>query len=270
LFEKKIYKMKVIEIVGVLAVTVVAVSGRARHTEGDTSRPAPWYSCSGKQPGNYLHPYDCTRFIMCDAGLRAFEFDCGECSNRPEVCNPQNRLTYNATVDQCLWADETECHGGLVPTTEDPILEPEPTTPEDSDPKPPKEGDPCNLEDCKNIGDCQSYLRCDKETEKWVEEQCGDEMFWNPENGGVHGGNCDLLKNLSDEVVKRYRSDPSCLACFWEATGECERAYRYQAPNLNNRNVLNLTCSEELVFSQEKLTCQRCSDVRRANGTTCC
>jgi hypothetical protein len=78
--------------------------------EGDTSRPAPWYDCSGKQPGNYEHPRDCTRFITCDAGLQAIEFDCGECSNRPEACTPQNRLVYNVTVDQCLWADQTECH----------------------------------------------------------------------------------------------------------------------------------------------------------------
>jgi hypothetical protein len=78
----------------------------------DTSRPAPWYDCSGKQPGNYEHPYDCTRFITCDAGLVAIEFDCGECSNRPEACTPQNRLVYNVTVDMCLWADETECHIG--------------------------------------------------------------------------------------------------------------------------------------------------------------
>jgi hypothetical protein len=80
--------------------------------DGETSRPAPWYDCSGKQPGNYENPRDCTRFITCDAGLQPIEFDCGECSNRPEVCTPQNRLVYNATVDACLWPDQTECRTG--------------------------------------------------------------------------------------------------------------------------------------------------------------
>lgn len=31
-----------------------------------------------------------------------------------------------------------------------------------------------------------------------------------------------------------------------------------------------LSCAEGLVFSQEKETCQRCQDVRRSDGTTCC
>jgi hypothetical protein len=270
--------MKVLFLVAVIAVASANAKAAIKEA-GDTSRPAPWYNCSGKQPGNYINPRDCTRFITCDAGLQAIEFDCGECSNRPEACTPQNRLVYNATVDQCLWADETECVGESEPTTTttevtsesttEASAAPSPTTPEDST-QPPKEGDPCDPENCRNSGECQTYLRCDKETEKLVADQCGDGMFWNPNNGAIHGGNCDLLENLSNEVRDRYRSDPECLACFWRQVDDCSQDYLYQAPNQNNRNVSRLSCSNGLVFSEEKETCQRCQDVKRSNGTNCC
>lgn len=269
--------MKVLFLVAVIA--VASANAKAAIKEAATSRPAPWYNCSGKQPGNYINPRDCTRFITCDAGLQAIEFDCGECSNRPEACTPQNRLVYNATVDQCLWADETECIGGedsgestteveetATSTTTD--ATPSPTTPEDS--QPPKEGDPCDPDNCRNTGECQTFLRCDKESKKLIADQCGDGMFWNPDNGAIHGGNCDLLENLSDEVRNSYRSDPECLACFWRQIDDCSQDYLYQAPNQNNRNVSRLSCSVGLVFSEEKETCQRCQDVTRSNGTTCC
>jgi len=269
--------MKVLFIVAVIAVAS-ANAKAAIKAAGDTSRPAPWYSCSGKQPGNYINPRDCTRFITCDAGLQAIEFDCGECSNRPEACTPQNRLIYNATVDACLWADETECVGGGdgeestidpgQPTTTD-APQPSPTTPEDAT-QPPKEGDPCDPDNCRNTGECQVYLRCDKETQKLVAEQCGDGMFWNPDNGAVHGGNCDLLENLSEDVRRGYRSDPECLACFWRQVDDCSAEYLYQAPNQSNRNVSRLSCSNGLIFSEAKETCQRCEDVSRPDGTTCC
>jgi len=252
-----------------LVIAFAVASASARATTSDTSRPAPFYDCSGKQPGNYIHPNDCTRFIACDAGLKAIEFDCGECSNRPEVCNPQNRLTYNATLDACVWADETECVVSGGEPTEVPPVDP-PTTPEDSEPQPPKEGDACDPENCRNTGGCQTFLRCDKETQKLVADQCGDALFWNPDNGAVHGGNCDLLENLSDEVRNRYRSDPECLACFWRKIDDCSQEYLYQAPNQSNRNVSRLSCADGLIFSEEKETCQRCEDVRRADGTTCC
>lgn len=74
------------------------------------SRPAPWYDCTGMQPGNYINPRDCTSFIICDAGLQAIEHDCQKCFDYPsDACTPQGRFVYNATVDRCLPANETKC-----------------------------------------------------------------------------------------------------------------------------------------------------------------
>lgn len=69
----------------------------------------PWdgYDCSGKENGNYVHPTDCTRFVRCKNGV-ACERDCATCHIDPVRC-PEGRTVYNATVDACLWADETEC-----------------------------------------------------------------------------------------------------------------------------------------------------------------
>lgn len=71
----------------------------------DTSRPAPWYDCSGKQPGNYVHPRDETRFITVDAGLQAIEFDCGSDEN-----SPTGRMIYDESLDACVPYDKAS-HG---------------------------------------------------------------------------------------------------------------------------------------------------------------
>jgi len=265
-------------------VIVVIVAADAAATRGASNRekhPIDWYDCSGKQDGNYVHPNDCTRFISCSGSI-ASERDCADCHVDQVTC-PEGRLVYNSTVDACLYADQTRCEGGgddgpttEDPTTDDPTTEgtprptnatqgpstpaPEPSTTEDST-RPPQEGDACEPELCRNEGYCQSYLRCDKDTGKLVREECGENLAWNPLNPNgteqVHGGNCDLWDNLSDEVERKYRSDPECLACFWRALGECSAEYEYQPPNGTHRNVLRLRCSEGLVFSQAKETCIR-------------
>lgn len=168
---------------------------------------------------------------------------------------PEGRLVYNSTQDACLYADQTRCEGGgdngptddpPVSTTEDAPSPtnatqgptdatqrptnatqgptdttevpstPEPTTEGSSEP--PKEGDACEPELCRNEGYCQSYLRCDKDTGKLVREECGENLAWNPLNPNgteqVHGGNCDLWDNLSEEVERKYRTDPECLGKF--------------------------------------------------------
>ncbi|TDD57674.1 hypothetical protein E1263_22530 [Kribbella antibiotica] len=78
---------------------------------GDISRPHPTYDCSGNTPGNYEHPDDPTRFIKCDAGLRAIEFDCGPATPGANS-TPVGRLVYYAPYDACLDLDEyTELTG---------------------------------------------------------------------------------------------------------------------------------------------------------------
>jgi hypothetical protein len=264
--------MKAIYFVAVLSTVAAAVNAKATIKE---EHPIDWYDCSGKEDGNYVHPTDCTRFISCSGGI-ASQRDCANCNVDPVRC-PEGRTVYNATVDACLWADETTCGSSGItedppvstepPTTQEPPVEP--TTP-DSETTP--DPNACDPELCKNVGYCQSYRRCDNGT--LVTEDCGDGLVWNPLNPDgsdhIHGGNCDVWENLRPETEEAYRKDPECLACFWREKGECERDYLYQAPNLRNRNVLTLTCSPGLVFSEAKETCQRCEDVVRSNGRTCC
>lgn len=238
------------------------------------SRPAPEYDylCADKSNGNYLHPFDCTQFLMCSNGL-AHEFNCGDCNenDNPGRCR-NGRLVFDKDLGFCNWADLTPCQTDGGGTTETELVPPvtDPTT----GPRPPQEGDPCDPELCRNNGYCQDYLRCDKETGKLVKEHCGENLVWNPlhPNGTVHvhGGNCDIWENLSPEVEHEYRSDKDCLACFWRGLGECRQDYDYQPPDQRHRNVLRLSCSDGLVFSEKMETCQRCEDVQRADGSSCC
>lgn len=276
-------------VAAVLAAALASANAKAASIHEE--HPIDWYDCSQQKDGNYVHPSDCTRFISCSGGV-ASQRDCANCHVDPVHC-PEGRLVYNSTVDRCLSADQTRCEGGGEDNPTDPPATTEPaqteTTPEDQTettpggtdppatdaPNPdPVEGDDCDPENCRNIGYCQSYLRCDKETGKWVAESCGENLAWNPLNPNgtdqIHGGNCDLWDNLSPEVERKYRTDKDCLACFWEARGECNQEYDYQPPNGTHRNVLRLSCAEGLVFSQEKETCQRCEDVKRSDGSACC
>ncbi|CAL8091063.1 unnamed protein product [Orchesella dallaii] len=256
--------------VAVFSTLAVAVHGKAGILE---EHPIDWYDCTGKADGNYVHPTDCTRFISCSGNI-ASQRDCANCNVDPVRC-PEGRTVYNATVDQCLWADETTCGGGDggQPSTErittpDAGTTPDPGTTEGTTADP----NACDPELCKNEGYCQTYRRCDNGT--LVTEECGEGLVWNPKNPDgsdqIHGGNCDTWENLRPEIEEEYRKDPECMACFWRAKGECNREYLYQAPNLRNRNVLTLTCTDGLVFSQAKETCQRCQDVIRDDGRACC
>ncbi|MFG3223912.1 chitin binding peritrophin-A domain-containing protein [Kitasatospora sp. NPDC048194] len=70
---------------------------------GPAQRPAPWYSCSGKEVGNYADPRDPTRFITCDASGRAIEFDCP-----PDANSPTGRMIYDEATDRPVPYDEAE------------------------------------------------------------------------------------------------------------------------------------------------------------------
>jgi hypothetical protein len=268
---------------------LVAVVAALAYTDAKAAsiqeeHPIGWYDCSGKRDGNYVHPTDCTRFISCSGGV-ASQRDCANC-NQPGRCI-DGRTVYNATVDACLFADETRCENGNgesssyappevtdgpEPTTSG-SGNPDPTTEGQNDPRPPQEGDPCDPDLCENVGYCQHYFRCGEDG-KLVREECGTELVWNPRfsNGTkqIHGGNCDTWENLASDIEAEYRKDKECLACFWRSLGECSRTYEYQPPNQRHRNVLTLSCSDGLVFSEAKETCQLCSDVRSLNGTSCC
>lgn len=204
--------------------------------------------CEGKVDENINHPTDCTMYISC-SNQNAYEMPCGDCNpHLPHTCL-RGKLTFSLKhgdpkYGQCIDADKNECQ--------------EPTDPP---------GDECDPDDCETKGYCQHYFRCDKDSRKWVRDECGQDLVWNPRGDGeIHGGNCDFWSNLDKDVEDEYRKDPECLACFWEETGACEPKYRYQAPGLSHRTVQTLSCSKGLVFSLAKETCQRPEDVDGCKG----
>jgi hypothetical protein len=249
--------------------------------------PIDWYDCSGKADGNYVHPWECTRFISCSGGI-ASERDCANCDIDPVRC-PDGRTVYDPKVDACLWADETTCNASQTPPTDIPTTTTvgsnsteAPTTPSNNStstdnsitttqrPGLPIVNTTCDPLDCETAGYCQNYMMCDEDQTPpiWVEKPCGTDLVWNP-NGSPHGGNCDLWSNLDAVTNQTYRLDPNCLRCFWEEIGDCERDYWYQAPDLLTRTVERVSCGAGLVFSFKEKTCLRCAEKDLGSGNTC-
>ena len=56
-----------------------------------------YHDCSGKEDGNYMHPYDCHQFITCH-NHRAAERECAVCYVDEETC-PDGQLYYNAPTE---------------------------------------------------------------------------------------------------------------------------------------------------------------------------
>ncbi|ODM87246.1 putative chitinase 3, partial [Orchesella cincta] len=59
--------------------------------------PVDWYDCKGKPDANYVHPYDCTKFMTCVAQFYAYERDC--------VVG----LHYDPANDRCEWPEIVGC-----------------------------------------------------------------------------------------------------------------------------------------------------------------
>jgi len=181
--------------------SVVFTAGSRPHNSKNKdvkSRPnydfIDYYDCSGKENGNYIHPTDCTRFIIC-SNTHASDMACPDCDLPNSQCLGQPYLIWDAAKDRCEWPEGTECvtdpGSGIsttttttrstttttttkstttttpTTTTEKPA---DPTTPE---PDPPttcqelaKEGDPCDKNDCQPCGYCWElhsfFLRCSR------------------------------------------------------------------------------------------------------------
>lgn len=93
-----------------------------------------YYDCSGKANGSYVHPSDCTRFIMCSNG-NAADMACPDCNGHDPQCDGEAYLRWSETTGNCEWPADTECVAG------------------DSDPCPGiVAGGSCGKNDCKHCG----------------------------------------------------------------------------------------------------------------------
>jgi len=254
-----------------------------------------WYDCEGKTIGNYEHPHECTIYIACASGNRAFEMPCAECTFDPVRC-PDGRTHYNEDSDQCLWADEAGCSGKgpstttRRTTTTTTTQAPEPTTPDaGTGPTRPTPGDKCDTaDDCELDGWCHWYDWCDRVEDNttgkikgkdgiWRTGECSEEhnMYFNP-NKTEHGGICDFWYNLTPDMQHKYNNDPACIDphCEWsvdpDGPAECAHTYRYFHPDRYDGKIVTLECSTGLVWSQDLKNCVHCSAVVREDGNSCC
>jgi len=192
--------------------------------EDHTKSLVDFYSCAGKVDGNYVHPYDCTKFISCVNQALAYERNCASCNplTHPEDC-PTGRTHYHQPADAWLWAREAGC------VTDGPAT----TTTTTTEGPPPKDCD----DDCIQDGHCHGFNTC--VDGKWVERSCGDQ-FWNKDSTS-HGGTCDFWDNLPDPLKEEYRNDEECvptppLECYLKGHDSCANQYYYLPEGSKNEN----------------------------------
>lgn len=67
-----------------------------------------YYDCSEKPDGMYRHPFDCTRFIVCDNG-RAHDRACESCDPADARSAGKEFMVFDLDNERCGWPAETEC-----------------------------------------------------------------------------------------------------------------------------------------------------------------
>lgn len=271
-----------------LALSVVifasVVSGAVRKTKNTGKVPdleddldkalVPWYSCAGKLDGNYIHPWDCTKFMSCVAEINAYERNCAACHVNPDNC-PTGRLHYHHPDDACLWSHEAGCVVGSV-TTVDPII---PT----ATPAP----DWCDPDNCTVTGDCHGYCWCERDasshhgigkngTMKCDTCDPDDDLYFNPDKNPEHGGVCDFWDNLSSVVKDKYNKDPTCVDrhCEWKPFAVCSHQYWYFHPIRTSgmdklENCPTSSTGQQLLWDQARKNCHPCDEVKDSSGNTC-
>ncbi|OXA64280.1 uncharacterized protein LOC110841593 [Folsomia candida] len=210
-----------------------------------------YYDCSGKPNGQYIHPSDCTRFIICSNGY-ASDMACPNCDLANTLCFGIPFLRYDAFKERCEWPKITECIVDPPPTdtpeeTEGTTAEATTTTKkttttttEEPTTQTPvanitichgiTAGLPCGKNQCQPCGYCWNlhsfYFRCQRDfpsdpkldiTGVWVHESCDGDLWWDPDlkpSSGVEdgfGGACNKWDNLSNATRDGYLADENCV-----------------------------------------------------------
>jgi len=256
-----------------LFLLVAAVSAVAAVPHKGFKRPnydnIDYYDCSGKADGNYVHPTDCTRFIMCSNG-RAADMACPDCDmNNVSGCAGSPYQFWDQDKDRCEWPRDTHC---AIQEPEEPE---EPEEPQRCGGK--KAGDACQPDDCEHCGWCEnknsSYFRCERTFPSdpklpasgvIVREECDADLWWNPDlkpSGATQGGACDRWDNLSDEVKEGYKSDEGCVApepvCEWgqDEDDKCSGNFWFFNPETMAKRE-DLKCNDDLLWDQASETCR--------------
>jgi len=237
-------------------------------------REVDWYNCAGKSDGNYIHPFDCTKFMSCVAQKHAYERNCAACHTHPDNC-PTGKLHYHHPGDACEWAHIAGC---VTDPGDDDSTEEPPPAPE------------CDPDECRVDGYCHDYWWCDREEsdhkgqgksghKKWETCDPAHNLYFNPNHNNVHGGVCDFWENLDQATKDRYNNDPECIDphCEWkpDPDNECSSKYWYFHPEQNDGQDQEMHCpqrpdGEQLVWDQARKSCHVCSSVHRGDGSACC
>ncbi|XP_021943297.1 uncharacterized protein LOC110841905 isoform X2 [Folsomia candida] len=289
-------------LMGLAAIGWAAKENHHKDNVAPRSRPnydhIDYYDCSGKPNGTYVHPTDCTRFIMCSNGY-ASDMACPDCDLPNTLCHGSPYLTYDGFKERCEWPKITEC---IVdpPATDPPTTDPPATTTTTkkttTTTKEPTTATPitichgitaghtCEKDQCQPCGYCWNlhsfYFRCQRTfpsdpkleiTGEWVHEECDPDLWWNPDlkpSSGVEdgfGGACDKWENLSNATRDGYLADENCVVipdvCEWgqDDDDKCTGRYWYYDPKtMEDRE--DLECPDGLKWDQASENCRKCVD----------
>jgi len=280
---------KVALVIAVLAYTVLADDlealeenpGRTAHVSRDNYEDVRYFSCTGKPDGNYLHPFDCTRFITCHNG-RSADMACGDCDlNNVNGCQGNPYLVYKLEKDWCDWPAITDCHAtGTTPSPSDPSECEDRVEGASCDPYDVNcdQCDWCGLEDNK----VKSYFfRCVQVnpnnpfvpiTGFWKKEVCQDGYLVDRTKklaGSLVGGQCTHWDELAQSEKDRYlHGEKDCNVdrniCTYGQDTPCSRNYWYKA---NSQAAPEpKSCEVGHAWNPDKENCGPCASVQGCNN----
>lgn len=146
-------------------------------------------------------------------------------------------------------------------------------------------GDKCNwIEDCKQCGDCDWFIYCNKTTDLWTKGDCDVEeeadgsifldkkLFWKLGNETDVGGHCAPWKSLKPDEAAGYRANgETCKEiCKVEGDSKNARLFHYTEPDIDNNiwraNPVPLCCEEGTRFDDSKKQCVLCRGAADCNA----